>query len=292
MKKIKILTAMICLLALAIALPFTAFAMEAVSADLPFSVKNVSGTVVIDAVDGAPLPEQAVYENVTDGTFTVRFTKADTYHYKVYQRAGSEKTVRYDDTVYEVAVAVLSNEDGSLYIATAVNKQGDTHKLTANDIVFENIRAEGGISLHKTVTGVGDKSRDWHFTITLSEPLTGTYGDVTFQDGVGHVTLKHGESAVAGGFFSGVDYQITEEEADKDGYKTTSEGAQGKTVNGAVLRVSFVNDRSILSGILHSPLTGGYAIPIAVWSAIFAVFLVCIILIARRAAGKRKEEKE
>ncbi len=145
MRKNIFFAAVICLLTAAVFLSVPGSAADVISARLPFSVRNASGTVEIEALGGAPLPDPTVCENVTDGAFTVSFREADTYHYRVYQRPGSAEDVEYDATVYEVTVTVLAEKDGSMSAVITVNKEGDTHKLTANDVVFENRKAEPDI---------------------------------------------------------------------------------------------------------------------------------------------------
>lgn len=290
MRKNKLLTAVIGLLLTAVLLAASisaVFAVETAAARLSFSVRNVPGTVVLEALDGSPSPDQSIYENVSDGTFSLHFSEADTYHYKIYQRPGATAGVQYDSTVYEITVTVLFDGDGGLSAAISVNREGDSHKLTANDVVFENICAESGIRLHKTVTGAGDKSKEWHFTVTLGEPLTGIYGDIAFQDGVGHVVLRDGESAVADGFFPGIFYRVTEEEANQDGYKTTSDGAEGTMINGTILPVSFENHKSLITELIHPPKTDDPS-QIGIWAAVCAFSLTCAMcLFFMRKNGKR-----
>ena len=56
--------------------------------------------------------------------------------------------------------------------------------------------ALGGLRVEKKVEGAqGDKSRAFHFTVTLSDTsVNGTYGGMTFHNGVAGFALKHGES--------------------------------------------------------------------------------------------------
>ncbi len=287
MKKNKLLKAVICLLTATVLLTASAasaFAAKTATAALSFSVKNAPGTVVLEPQGNAPVPDKTTIENATQGSFSLSFAQADTYRYKIYQQNKDSSSARYDAAVYDVTVTVLFDE-GEFTTVVTVNKEGDNHKLPADGIIFENTAANSGISLHKTVTGVGDKSRDWHFTVTLSEPVNGKYGDVEFKDGVGEVTLKSGETATADGIFPGVEYKVTEKEANKDGYKTVSENAEGTTVSGKLLPVSFENRKSLFP---RPPQTGDRT-RIGIWialSLLCTASLICLILVKRKNKSK------
>ena len=136
----KKLISMILLLFLMLAMSFQAFAEGAATAEIPFAVNNASGTVVVEAVDGAPLPKQTEFEGVSTGKFEFSFTKPGEYYYKVYQKSGTEQGVTYDSTVYSVCIAVFSNNDGSLYSVTAVNVEDSSQKAEIAE--FENTLAE------------------------------------------------------------------------------------------------------------------------------------------------------
>ncbi len=104
----------------------------------------------------------------------------------------------------------------------------------------------GNLTVSKTVTGTaGDTGKEWHFTVTLSDAtISGTYGGMTFTNGVATFTLKHGESLTANGLPAGITYTVTEEEADKDDYHTASVGSEGTIPDGGTARADFVNSKS------------------------------------------------
>ena len=113
-------------------------------------------------------------------------------------------------------------------------------------IKTENIKNPAGtgtLTVTKQVTGnASDKAREWHFTITLSDDsINGTYGDMDFTDGVAQITLKHGESKTARDLPAGITYTVTEQEAGKDGYQTTSKGETGSITVGGNSQADFVN---------------------------------------------------
>ena len=91
--------ATVCVMALPV------LAMTQVEAELPFTVEGASGTVRIEAEDGAPLPEVTEFTGEGTGKFTMQYTEPDDYVYRVYQLPGGETDVTYDETEYRVLVS-------------------------------------------------------------------------------------------------------------------------------------------------------------------------------------------
>ena len=123
---------------------------------------------------------------------------------------------------------------------------------------FDNYK-RGALEVTKSVSGNrGDKSKDFHFTVTLSgtssngefksEEFSGTYGDMTFTKGVATFTLKHGETKTALDLPAGLQYAVVEEEANKDGYTTTSSADSGTINAGYKATAAFNNHRHHSSG--------------------------------------------
>ena len=121
----------------------------------------------------------------------------------------------------------------------------------------------GDLVIEKQVEGAaGETQRQFHFTLTLSDDtLNGTYGDVTFSDGVATFQLMDGQSVRVKGLPQGITYQVTEEEADQQGYTTTAQGATGTIRPGETQQVVFVNNRPVDPETGHSPKTGDEARP-------------------------------
>lgn len=138
----KKLISIILLLILLMAIPLHAFAAEATTAEIPFSFKNASGTVVVEAVNDEPLPEQTVFEGVSAGKFVFSFAKPGDYYYTIHQESGTEPGVAYDSTVYEVCIAVFVTENGDLYSVSAINTQGNSKKT--DKVSFVNTSLEPG----------------------------------------------------------------------------------------------------------------------------------------------------
>ncbi len=172
----------------------------------------------------------------TDGvaTFTLK-------HGESVTATGLPEGITYTVTETE------ANTDG--YTTTS---DGETGTIPAGGVAHANFENRlgsesdtGGLVVTKTVTGDGDKGKVFNFTVTLSDTsVNGTYGDMIFADGVATFTLKHGESVTATGLPDGITYTVTEEEADEDGYTTSSTGASGTIPDGGTARAAFVNGKT------------------------------------------------
>lgn len=225
-----------------------------VTVQIPFTVEFASGTVVMEAVADAPAPEQAEFPGVEEGSFAVTLTEPGNYKYKIYQEPGTDERFRYDETVYTVELFVTTDEVGTLSASVTVGVEDSSHK--PDSVAFENERRTGALSITKTVTGShGDTGREWHFLITLSEKADKLYGGVWFDTGVARVTLKHGETLTVEGLPMGATYEVTEVEADKDGYKTTFTGATGTIGDGTVVEVACVNEKGAPTPTTNPPET-------------------------------------
>ena len=106
--------------------------------------------------------------------------------------------------------------------------------------------ATGSLTVSKTVAGNdGDTSKAFHFTVTLrNTSLSGTYGDMTFENGVATFALKHGGNKTASGLPVGVTYTVVEQEADQDGYTTTATGAGGTITKDVTAEANFTNTKN------------------------------------------------
>ena len=130
----------------------------------------------------------------------------------------------------------------------------------------EQQETTGTLIVTKTVTGnEGDKNKYFTFTVTLKmpeitvdalaapiinaspgtsaapTPVTETYGDVTFTNGVATFTLKHNESKTIKDIPAGYTYTVTE--SGNDGYTVTKTGDTGTIVGGKTVTAAFTNDK-------------------------------------------------
>lgn len=140
--------------------------------------------------------------------------------------------------------------------------------LNTDTVLYGLWKAEhGNLSVAKTVAGNnGDTSKAFNFTVTLGDTgINGTFGDMTFANGVATFVLKHGESKTAVDLPAGITYTVTEAEADKDGYTTTSVNASGSIIKNNTAAATFTNTRNSSSShhstryTLHYESNGGTA---------------------------------
>ena len=162
-------------------------------------------------------------------------------------KGGESKTIEGlpNGTVYVVAEADYSSEG---YITTAVGDKGTIDETAPKVAAFTNTRDTfGALTVTKTVDGnapVADA--EFSFTVTLSDAtITGTYGEMSFENGVATFTLKNGGSRTATGLPNGITYEVTEEDYSADGYVTTSEGATGTITGGETVTAAFTNTRNV-----------------------------------------------
>lgn len=101
----------------------------------------------------------------------------------------------------------------------------------------------GDLKVSKTVTGSGSTTQDFTFTVTLSDQnLNGTFGDMTFTNGVATFTLKHNESKTATGLNAGTTYTVTE--SNNAGYTVTKTGDTGTIEKDKIAEAAFTNYKS------------------------------------------------
>lgn len=141
------------------------------------------------------------------------------------------------------------------------------------------------LSISKTVKGDGaNLLKEFHFTITLKDPkgdpVNGTYsykgaaiaeaaapadGTLTFVNGKASITLKHGQSIRIKDILAYSEYEVEEQEANADGYKTTSENSSKKITED--ITASFMNSK------YSNPITGLFDLYGTGMSAIFIIIL-------------------
>ena len=104
----------------------------------------------------------------------------------------------------------------------------------------------GSLTVSKVVAGnAGSQTVNFHFTVTLSDTsVNGTYGDMTFVNGVAEFALKHGEQKTASKLPAGTRYTVVETEANQEGYTTTVTGANGTVEKNTMKAAAFVNTKN------------------------------------------------
>lgn len=148
------------------------------------------------------------------------------------------------DTTYTVTEA---QEEGSLLSVAPAQATGTVGNAGTATATFTNTHVEGSLSVTKTVasTTEADKTTQFHFEVTLNEPLNGLFGDeatgMEFHNGVAEFDLSNGQTRTATGLPAGITYEVTE--TSNDGYNTTSENAKGTIAANTLAAASFVNTR-------------------------------------------------
>ena len=143
----KVSVAAVCLLSLFLCIfgAVNAFAYETVIAEIPvdcFMISmNYSQTYVVKLElesEEAPVPEQDTLEIDSNNgkAFRIAVTEPGTFRYKIYEVAGDNKKIEYDDDVYTVTLFVENGPDDKLVPTVVAGADGSGRK--APRIKFEN----------------------------------------------------------------------------------------------------------------------------------------------------------
>lgn len=221
--------------------------------------KSWEFTIELKNADGMALNGRFNYkggniEGVTppeDGTLTFGNDGKATIQLKHGQKITIENIpVNVTYTVTETQ----AGQDGYVTTPDGGAASGEIKAGTDATASFTNSKTilRGGLTVTKTVAGnAGDTGREWNFTVTLSDTgISGTYGGMSFKDGVATFTLKHGEQKTATGLPAGIDYFVSEAEASRDGYTTRATDASGRIPAEGTATAAFTNMKSIPRGNL------------------------------------------
>lgn len=197
---------------------------------------------------------------------TTGLTHAGVYKYTITEQPGTYKGVSYDTTskdlfVYVGYAADDTDQTGPLQVLYTVvvdesntEYEGGKTNNVVNKYGVEDFDDKlGNLTIEKTVTGAqGDKESDFHFAIEINGqagekyaatvytkgadgnyPTTSTE-TYTFETGESKtIAMHHGEKIVITGLSADDTYEISEVEADQNGYTTTVTGTNtNDTVNG------------------------------------------------------------
>ncbi|HEP1290510.1 TPA: QVPTGV class sortase B protein-sorting domain-containing protein [Streptococcus pyogenes] len=215
-----------------------------VEADSTASGKTKDGLEIKPGIVNG-LTEQIIsYTNTDKPDSKVKSTEFDfskvvfpgigVYRYTVSEKQGDVEGITYDTKKWTVDVYVgnkANNEEGFevLYI---VSKEGTSS--TKKPIEFTNSIKTTSLKIEKQITGnAGDRKKSFNFTLTLQPSEYYKTGSVVKieQDGskkdvtIGtpyKFTLGHGKSVMLSKLPIGINYYLSEDEANKDGYTTTA----------------------------------------------------------------------
>ncbi len=170
-------------------------------------------------------------------------TTADDSNWSMTATSGSDGVVLFEDVPSGHTYMLKENSAPRDFI-----KSDTTYTLTIsygelsgsigtnNTVVNSPEPQNGSLTVSKTVSGSGaDSTKDFTFTVDAEiggEALTGTYGDMAFNNGSAVFTLKAGENKTASNLPAGTEYTVTE--SDNDGYTVTVNGTRSTIAKGTV----------------------------------------------------------
>lgn len=117
------------------------------------SAKEMFEVSLTSADVNTPMPEISTKtrEGVGDISFgPISYTLPEDYHYVITQKKGTAQNWVYDQTIYEVTVRIVNNEDGELVSEVWVSKSGSNEKC--DKIKFTNRYEAPSIPTVPTVT--------------------------------------------------------------------------------------------------------------------------------------------
>ncbi len=201
--------------------------------------KEFEFTVELTPPEGMPTTYSYTGEGVPDGTIT----SGDKITLSHGQRVTIEELPV--GTVYTVMEADYTSD----YYVTGSVGAGGTIATGETVAAFTNTRKVSTLMIKKTVGGaLGDQDRDFTFVVNLEAGGSYRYWGSktgTIESGQA-ITLKHDEYIVIEGIPVDTGYRVTEVEANRDGYRTTSTGAEGK-ITTAGKTAAFVNIKGDLT---------------------------------------------
>lgn len=234
--------------------PMITLAGEAIPEIITYLVQPITYTITYTNAVGSPIGADDALQAVTaavstsvanaNGKNPTQYTTKDSFTVK------APVSVTVDGKQYQFSHWSLEENTTVKGEADSSNKSFDVLSVepgTVGNLAFvANWKvATGALTVSKTVTGdKGEKDKAFHFTVTLSDTsVNGKFGDLTFTDGVAAFTLKHGDSKTALNLPAGITYQVSETEADQDGYTTTKTGDKGTITADKPATAAFTNTK-------------------------------------------------
>lgn len=165
----------------------------------------------------------------------------ETTTFRVLHFKGLHREMQIDNVADEIASAQIevipSRVDGG-HVVFEVSSAGFSPfaLVWENTTVSEPDEQTGALCVTNIVNG---PDAAFTYTVTLSEPLSGRYGDMTFTKGTAVFTLKNQESKCAVSLPQGVRYTVSQEE--KSGYTTSAQGASGTLAANQTSKAVFTN---------------------------------------------------
>ena len=106
--------------------------------------------------------------------------------------------------------ATADADEMSVRYAYTYNTADDpTSGISKVTITNTTVKRTGNLSVTKTVAS-GSTSQAFSFTVTLGTSIDGTYGDMSFTNGVANFALSDGQTMTATGLPAGISYTVVE----------------------------------------------------------------------------------
>ena len=185
------------------------------------------------------------------------YTSVGVYSYTITEIAGTTAGVTYDSVPVTMKVTVVNGAEKNEFKIAAVSFTKVAGKKLANDeAAFNNTYTANKLNISKTVAGnLGDKSKYFDFTVTLTGEKGKTYTSATITGGSdgserqesvtisGKTTfkLKHDDTITIENLPAGVTYEV--EEAAVSGYDKESTGETG-TMDAEAKTAAFTNTKN------------------------------------------------
>ena len=124
--------------------------------------------------------------------------------------------------------------------------------------ILRNSRTSGALTVTKTVVSPveSDFLKQFAFTVTLDEKLSGVYGEMTFVDGLAVFSLQSGGRKTATGLPAGIGYTVTE--TDSAGLTLSYTGETGIIVSENEQVAAFVNTHELVDVPVRKEWVDGY----------------------------------
>ena len=198
-------------------------------------------------------PESIIVKLYRDGTpyNGLSATLSDgnnwTYTWKNLPYSGSYTVQENDVFGYTGVVGETKETSKAFYEATVTNTISVGSLKVAKDVQHsKNAIAElvHDIAAALGLTNDEVDAKAFHFTVTINNTnINGTYGNMTFTDGVAEFDLKDNETATAKYLPEGVAYTVEEDDYSADGYNASCENPTGTIVKDKTASVKFVNTK-------------------------------------------------
>jgi pilin isopeptide linkage protein len=231
---------------------------ELKDAQFSFQLLDSTGRVLQTVANGEPDIRETVADPAT-GTATINphhnqgpvvfdeieVTTPGIYTYRVREVATTDGSIVSDAHVETVTVNVTDNGDGTLAAAVSYDADGC---VFVNRQLPGNPEKTGSLEVSKVVLGATEASSDQTFTfdVTLTDPrgnpVSGTFGAVTFVDGAADAVLAGGEKLTVTDIPEGVTYRVTERDLPSGWTLYGKTGETGTIVEDGTARAVFTNE--------------------------------------------------